>query len=48
MTSARLDGLTVLVIGGSSGIGHEIARQARPVGRSLSFLSGLRLAAGGA
>jgi NAD(P)-dependent dehydrogenase (short-subunit alcohol dehydrogenase family) len=28
MTSGRLDGQTVLVVGGSSGIGHEVARQA--------------------
>jgi NAD(P)-dependent dehydrogenase (short-subunit alcohol dehydrogenase family) len=28
MTSGRLDGQTVLVVGGSSGIGHDVARQA--------------------
>jgi NAD(P)-dependent dehydrogenase (short-subunit alcohol dehydrogenase family) len=28
MTSGRLDGQTVVVVGGSSGIGHEVARQA--------------------
>jgi NAD(P)-dependent dehydrogenase (short-subunit alcohol dehydrogenase family) len=28
MTRGRLDGQTVLVVGGSSGIGHEVARQA--------------------
>jgi NAD(P)-dependent dehydrogenase (short-subunit alcohol dehydrogenase family) len=32
MTSDRLDGQDVLVIGGSSGIGHEIARQASEKG----------------
>ena len=35
MTSARLGGLTVLVIGGSSGIGYEIARQASERGARL-------------
>ena len=35
MTSDRLDGQAVLVIGGSSGIGHEIARQASEEGARL-------------
>lgn len=35
MTSDRLDGQTVLVIGGSSGIGQEIARQASEEGARL-------------
>jgi NAD(P)-dependent dehydrogenase (short-subunit alcohol dehydrogenase family) len=35
MTSNRLDGQAVLVIGGSSGIGHEIARQASEEGARL-------------
>ena len=39
MTSARLDGLTVLVIGGSSGIGYEIARQASE-GRARLIIAG--------
>lgn len=35
MTSGRLDGQTVLVVGGSSGIGHEVARQAAEEGARL-------------
>jgi NAD(P)-dependent dehydrogenase (short-subunit alcohol dehydrogenase family) len=35
MTSGRLDGQTVLVVGGSSGIGHEVARQAAKEGARL-------------
>jgi NAD(P)-dependent dehydrogenase (short-subunit alcohol dehydrogenase family) len=35
MTSGRLDGQTVLVVGGSSGIGHEVARQATEEGARL-------------
>jgi NAD(P)-dependent dehydrogenase (short-subunit alcohol dehydrogenase family) len=35
MTNDGLDGRTVLVIGGSSGIGHEIARQATDLGARL-------------
>jgi NAD(P)-dependent dehydrogenase (short-subunit alcohol dehydrogenase family) len=35
MTSGRLDGQTILVIGGSSGIGQEIARQASEEGARL-------------
>ncbi len=34
---ATLSGKTVLVIGGSSGIGHEIARQARAEGAELTI-----------